>query len=68
MSSSVWCCPEIGSGLIAVQPEGDREVLCLSGEVDGKVVADFQAVHPDPLVVDAIDAGGCPSSAPGARH
>lgn len=47
-----------GSITIEHEPAG-RRVLCLRGEVDTAVVADFYAVYGGvSLVVDEIDAGG----------
>jgi anti-anti-sigma factor len=45
-------------GSIAIEDEGDRRVLLLRGDLDGAVVASFEtAQRPEPVVVDAIDAG-----------
>ena len=48
------------NGSITIEHEQrGRRVLCLSGEIDTAVVADFYAVYGGvPLVVDQIDAGG----------
>ncbi len=44
-------------GSIGIEDEGDRRVLFLRGDLDGAVVASFQAAQrPEPVVVDAIDA------------
>jgi anti-anti-sigma factor len=45
-------------GSITIEDEGSRRVLCLRGDLDSAVVAQFQAhQEAQPLVVDAIDAG-----------
>ena len=45
-------------GSITVEVEGNRRVLCLSGDLDSAVVALFTAQQGrEPVVVDAIDAG-----------
>ena len=44
-------------GSIAVEDEGGQQVLFLRGELDGAVVASFQAARrAQPVVIDAIDA------------
>ena len=58
--AEVWPHPSLPvplPGSIAVEDEDGRCVLVLRGDVDGAVVAAFQAVHGrDAAVVDAIDA------------
>jgi anti-anti-sigma factor len=58
--ADVWPHPHIPvplPGSIAIEDEGDRRVLVLRGDVDGAVVASFEAAQrPKPVVVDAIDA------------
>ena len=51
-----WSLP----GAITIVDEGSLRVLCLRGDVDSAVVADFreQLRAPQPVVVDAIDAEG----------
>ena len=45
-------------GSISVEDEGDQRVLFLRGDLDAAVVASFEAAQrPEPVVVDAIDAG-----------
>ncbi|MBJ7452060.1 MAG: STAS domain-containing protein [Blastococcus sp.] len=45
-------------GLITVEAEGDRRILCLRGDIDSAVVARFNRVQGRELpIVDAIDAG-----------
>ena len=57
----MWPHPDIPvplPGSIAIEDEGDRRVLFLRGDLDGAVVASFKAAQrPEPVVVDAIDAG-----------
>jgi anti-anti-sigma factor len=46
------------AGSISVQPEGQETVLCLVGEIDGLVVAQFEeSVGHEYPAVDAFDAG-----------
>ena len=50
--------PFPGSVTIEREP-GGRRVLCLTGDVDSAVVAEFEARQGRlPVVVDAVDAGG----------
>jgi anti-anti-sigma factor len=50
--------PWVLPGSIDVEDEGPRRVLFLRGELDSAVVAHFRSVRgPEPVVVDAIDAG-----------
>ena len=45
-------------GLITVEAEGDRRILCLRGDIDAAVVARFkQEQGREPPAIDAIDAG-----------
>ncbi len=44
-------------GSISIEDQGDQRVLVLRGDLDGAVVAAFDAAQrPEPVVVDAIDA------------
>jgi anti-anti-sigma factor len=43
-------------GLMSIEHEGDRQVLCLRGDVDTAVAERFKAHHGRAPVVDAIDA------------
>ena len=46
-------------GSITIKAEGDLRVLCARGELDSAVVQEFKDRQGrEPLVVDAIDAGG----------
>ena len=44
-------------GSISVRREAGETVLVLAGEIDAAVVGAFEAEQPQPVPVDAVDAG-----------
>jgi anti-anti-sigma factor len=55
-----WEHPRPPAGTVTIESEGpDRRVLCMRGDVDTAVATQFTTLQRrEPVVVDAIDAGG----------